>query len=218
MKVQLQFSALKTFQNYPHRFIAESFRASRQQKAFSSCFREYYLICFSKEETISAQAVSQQEESMANTGKKRTASGKSSKPTVRRKKKAASLEDIESSMEKMALTDFAESTKEELRKLGDKIHEATDKGVHFAKEIAEDVQKFAKDATSFTKVKIELHNLKSEKEKLYSLMGEHLSNLYKEKKLTKMATRFRDDFKKLNELESAIEEKEKEAKRISLSQ
>jgi len=59
---------------------------------------------------------------MANTGKKRTASGKSSKPTVRRKKKAASLEDIESSIEKMALTDFAESTKEELRKLGDKIH------------------------------------------------------------------------------------------------
>lgn len=153
---------------------------------------------------------------MANTQKKRTASARSAKPSVRRKKKAATLEDIESSMEKMALTDFAENTKEELRKLGDKIHEATDKGVHLAKEIAEDVQKFARDATTFTKVKIELHNLKTEKEKLYSLMGQHLSNLYKEKKLTKIATRFRDDFKKLSELESAIEEKEKEAARISL--
>ena len=127
------------------------------------------------------------------------------------------MDDIESSMEKMALTDFAESTKEDLRKLGDKIHEATDKGVHLAKEIAEEVQKFARDATNLTKVKIDLHHLKTEREKVYSLMGQHLSNLYKEKKLTKIATRFSDDFKKLNELESAIEEKEKEAAGISLS-
>jgi len=154
---------------------------------------------------------------MANRTKKRAASSRSRKPSVRRKREAGSLEDIESLMEKMALSDFAESTKEELKKLGDKIHEATDKGMHLAKEIAEDVQQFARDATNLTKVKIELHNLKSEKEKLYSLMGQHLSNLYKEKKLTKIATRFRDDFKKLNELESAIEQKEQEAAGISLS-
>jgi hypothetical protein len=154
---------------------------------------------------------------MANRTKKKATSASSTKSSVRRSRKAAPQEDIESSMEKIALSDFADSTKEELKKLGDKIHEATDKGVHLAKEIAEDVQKFARDATSFTKVKIELHNLKTEKEKLYSLMGQHLSNLYKEKKLTKLATRFSDDFKKLNELESAIEEKEKEAAGISLS-
>ena len=154
---------------------------------------------------------------MLNQIKKRADSARSAKPSTGRKKKAAPLEDIESSMEKMALSDFAENTKAELRKLGDKIHEATDQGVHLAKEIAEDVQKFARGATNLTKVKIELHNLKEEKEKLYSLMGQHLSNLYKEKKLTKIATRFKDDFKKLNELESAIEEKEKEAAGISLS-
>jgi hypothetical protein len=154
---------------------------------------------------------------MASRIKKRVASSGSAKPASRRKKKDTPLEDIESSMEKIALSDFAESTKEELKKLGDKIHEATDKGVHLAKEIAEDVQQFARDATNLTKVKIELHNLKLEKEKLYSLMGQHLSNLYKEKKLTKIATRFRDDFKKLNELESAIEEKVNEAAGISLS-
>lgn len=154
---------------------------------------------------------------MAVTKKKKTAASGAKKATTRKKKQTESLGGIESSLEKMALTDFAESTKEELRKLGDKIHEATDKGVHLAKEIAEDVQKFARDATNLTKVKIELHGLKAEKERLYSLMGQHLCNLYKEKKLTKIATRFRDDFKKLTELESAIEEKEQEAAGISLS-
>jgi hypothetical protein len=89
--------------------------------------------------------------------------------------------------------------------------------VHLARDIAEDVQKFARDATNLTKVKIELHNLREEKENLYSLMGQHLINLYREKKLTKIATRFKDDFKKLNELESAIAEKEKEAAGIKLS-
>ena len=154
---------------------------------------------------------------MANTKKKRTASAAAKKPSTRRKRQGTSIDDIESSPENMALTDFAESTKEDLRKLGDKIHEATDKGVHLAKEIADEVQKFARDATNLTKVRMDLHHLKKEKEKLYSLMGQHLSNLYKEKKLTKIATRFSDDFKKLNELESAIEEKEKEAAGISLS-
>jgi hypothetical protein len=154
---------------------------------------------------------------MANTTKKKTASARAAKISTRRKKKDVPVKDIKSSMEKMALLDFTESTKEELRKLGEKIHEATDKGVHLARDIAEDVQKFARDATNLTKVKIELHNLREEKENLYSLMGQHLINLYREKKLTKIATRFKDDFKKLGELESAIAEKEKEAAGIKLS-
>lgn len=146
---------------------------------------------------------------MLNQTKHKAASARPAKPSPRRKKKAAPLEDIESSIEKMAFSDFAKSTKEDLRKLGGKIHEATDKGVHLARELSEDLQKFARDATNLTKGKLELRHLKAEKEKLYSLMGQHLSNLYKEKKLTKIATRFRDDFKKLNELETAIEEREK---------
>jgi hypothetical protein len=154
---------------------------------------------------------------MANTTKKKRVSARARKPSAGRKKKDVPLEETESSMEKMALLDFAENTKEELRKLGDKIHEATDKGVHLARDIAEDVQKFARDATHLTKAKIELHNLRTEKEKLYSLMGQHLINLYREKKLTKIATRFKEDFKKFNELESAIAEKEKEAAGIKLS-
>lgn len=162
--------------------------------------------------------IHQKEGAMAKAVKKRTGSVATKKASARRKKQPVPMEDIESSMEQMALSDFAENTKKELRRLGDKIHEAAEKSVHLAKDIAEDVQKFARDATNLTKVKIELHNLRSEREKLHSLMGQHLSNLYRENKLTRIATRFRDDFKKLNELESAIAEKEKEAAGISLSE
>jgi hypothetical protein len=146
---------------------------------------------------------------MAQTIHKRKTGSGATRTSSRRIKKDIPLEDIESSMEKMALSDFAESTKRELKKLGDRIHEAADKGVHLARDIAEDVQKFARDATDMTKAKIELHNLKTEREKLYSLMGQHITNLYKENKLTKIKTRFKDDFAKLDELEAAIDEKKK---------
>jgi len=155
---------------------------------------------------------------MATKTKKRVSTTKRpAKTSAKRKKKEATLEEVESSMEGMALTDFARSTKEELRKLGDHIHEATDKGVHVAKEIAEDVRKYAQDATNLTKLKIELHSLKAERDKTYSLMGKHLSNLYKSKKLSNIRTKFKYDFAKLNEIESAIDEKEKQAAKLSLT-
>ncbi len=157
---------------------------------------------------------------MAETVKKKRAS---KKKTVKRKtarkvnKKEESLDDVESSMEGMALNDFAESTKKDLKKLGDKIHEATDKGVHIVKDIAEHVQRFASDATELTKLKIDLHSLKSERTKLYTLMGEQLRNLYISKKLTGIKKRFKDDFKRLDELEAAIAEKEQLASGIPIS-
>jgi hypothetical protein len=155
---------------------------------------------------------------MAGKTKKKTSTSRSKKTSARRRKKQdVPLEDIESSMEGMALTDFARSTKEELKKLGEHIHEATDKGIHVAREIAEDVRKYAQDATTLTKLKIELHNLKEERDKTYSLMGKHLSNLYKAKKLSSIKTKFKYDFAKLKEIESAIDEKEKLAAKLSLT-
>jgi hypothetical protein len=145
---------------------------------------------------------------MARTTAKKKASSKTTKKRTR-KVKAAPLEDIESSMEKMALTDFAETTRAHLKKLGDQIHEATDKGIHVVKEIAEEVQRFAKDKTELTRIKIELHNLKAERDKLYALMGEQLRNLYKAQKLPNIKKRFKADFARLDELEKAIEEHER---------
>lgn len=151
---------------------------------------------------------------MAKTIAKRRASSKSAKKR-RTKEKVISMEEVESSIEKMALNDFTETTKQQLKKLGDKIHEATEKGVHVVKEIAADVQRFAKDKTELTRIKIELHNLKAEREKLYKLMGEQLRNLYKSKQLTNIKKRFRADFERLEELEEAIDAHEKHAGKLS---
>ena len=156
----------------------------------------------------------EKEDTMARktAGKKRSA-----RPAVRkgRKKKEASIEEIEASMEKMALKDFAKKTRDDLTKLGDKIHEATDRGMHVVKEIAEEVQRFAKDATERTRIKMELHNLKGERDKLYALMGEQLRNLYRSNQLSSLKKRFRADFEKLDELEHAIEEHEQTDRELS---
>ena len=151
---------------------------------------------------------------MAKTTIKRKTQSKSIRKK-RTKQKETPLEEVESSMEGIALTDFAETTKEQLKKLGDIVHEATDKGVHVVKDIAEEVQRFARDKTELTKIKIELHHLKAEREKLFTLMGEQLRNLYKSKKLTDIKKRFKADFEKLEELEKTIDEHEKQAGELS---
>ncbi len=152
----------------------------------------------------------------AKSPKKKTAAKRKRK--VKEKAQDVPLEQIESDMEHSALNDFAETTKADLKKLGDKIHEATDRGVHVVKDIAEHVQRFANDATELTKIKIDLHNLKSERTKLYTLMGEQLRNLYISKELTGLKKRFTSEFKKLDELETAIADKEKRSSNISISE
>jgi len=117
---------------------------------------------------------------------------------------------------KMSLSDYAQLTKEELIKLGDKINEATDKGMNLAHEIAEDVHKFTKNATELTRLKIDLHNLKEERDNLFALMGEQLRNLYRTDKLSRIKSRMKADFIRLDELEALIKEKEKLISRISL--
>lgn len=153
---------------------------------------------------------------MATKTKKRKTTSKSAKTSARGKKEEASLAEFETEMEESAFMDFAQDTKIELKKLGEQIHEATGKGVHKAKEIAEDVRKFAKDATNLTMLKMELHNLKTERDRLYAAMGKRLANLYKTSKLSNIKTSFKSDITKLRKLESEIKKKEKEAAGISL--
>lgn len=152
---------------------------------------------------------------MAKATKKRRKTSKSANLKRRKTARKTSLAEIQSSMEEMALMDFAKSTKNDLKKLGEQIHETTDKSVLAAKEIAEDVRNFARNATSLTKLKIELHTLKAEREKLYSRMGKKLGSLYRAKKLTGIQTKLKKDFKKLSELDSAIRKNEKLAAKIS---
>ncbi|MCK5512303.1 MAG: hypothetical protein KAI96_05815 [Thermodesulfovibrionia bacterium] len=117
--------------------------------------------------------------------------------------------------EKDVIPHLSDTTRVQLKKLGDKLHEASDKGVHVAKEIAEKIRLFANETTEITKIKIELHSLKKQRENLLLLMGEQLRNLYKSHQLTHIQTKFTYDFKKLDELEATIAEKEKGIKKTS---
>jgi hypothetical protein len=118
--------------------------------------------------------------------------------------------------EKKDVHDVMETTRVQLRKLGIKLHDATDKGIHVVKEIAEEVHRFSHDATELTKLKIEIHHLKSEHNKLLKLMGERLRNLHKANMLRDIHSKFSYDFQKLDELEENLARKEKEAEGFSL--
>jgi hypothetical protein len=154
---------------------------------------------------------------MAKIAKKKAKTSGKKKRSVKRKVKNTSLAEDEFSIEKMALLDFAENTKEDLKHLGDKIHEASDRGVHVAREIAEDVRHFAVNALNLTKVKIDLHNLRAERDKRYSLIGKKLLKRYKANKLSNVRGNFKKDFARLVEIESAISEKEKQEAHGSLA-
>ena len=146
---------------------------------------------------------------------------KSAKKSAKKTKSKITVKDtmdaIRQKTGNMSLSDFAQSTKDQLMKLGDRIHEAADKGIHVVHDIADDVHSFATNATDLTKLKIDLHNLKEERTKLYSLMGEQLRNLYLTNKLSGIKTRMKADFARLDELESSIDEKQKLATRLSLT-
>lgn len=114
------------------------------------------------------------------------------------------------------LHDSLDTTKKQLGKLGDRLQDARNKGMHFAREIAEEVHRFATGATELTKIKIEIHNLKKERETLLQLMGEKLKNLYHSDQLTDVKTKFSYDLNKLEEIEATIIEKEKDADSLSL--
>jgi hypothetical protein len=153
---------------------------------------------------------------MAKIAKKKTKTAGKKKRSLKRKVKNTSLAEDEYSIEKMALLDFAQNTKEDLKHLGDKIHEASDRGVHVAREIAEDVRHFAVNALNLTKVKIDLHNLRAERDSRYSTIGKKLLKLYKADKLSSVKKSFKKDFARLVEIESAISEKEKQEASSSL--
>jgi uncharacterized coiled-coil protein SlyX len=111
--------------------------------------------------------------------------------------------------------DVSDSMRKGFQKLGDTLSDAKNKGVHAIKEVAEKIRLFAHDSTELTKLKIELHNLRKEKEKLFMLMGEQLANLYKSHDLSQIENKFTYDFKRLDELETTIAEKEKDSEKFS---
>ena len=109
-----------------------------------------------------------------------------------------------------------ESTEEKIKKVGDRLSEAADKGVDVLKEVFEKVKDFSFDAAELTRLKVDIHRLKSDRERILTVMGEKLWELKDSEKLRDLKALFEEDFKKLKSLEDEIEKKEKSASKISL--
>ena len=105
--------------------------------------------------------------------------------------------------------DPMEKTRQQLHKLTEKLHEAAEKSIHAIKEVAADIQLYAKDTTELTKIRFDINHLIKERQKLLLLMGEKLRNMHRADKLTRIPAKFADDFKKLDEVEDKIEEMKK---------
>ncbi len=185
---------------------------------------------------------SSKEDTMANTPSPKKRPPKSAKKTGTSKAKAGRSEETEISEKQSAdlhalektrkqlevlgkkfseasekgMHDTLDTTRKQLGKLGEKLHEATDKGMHIVKDLAEEVHRFAFDATEMTKIKIEIHNLKKERDSIFLIMGQRLRNMYHARKLSNVRAKFKDDMKRLYEIEEAISVKEKEASKLSL--
>ncbi len=153
---------------------------------------------------------------MANTPSTKKPASKAGKTAGKPRVKKRQPKKAEGSEGKPIIPRVSYSTREQLRKLGGKLSEATDKGMHVAKDVAKRVRHFAGEATGLTKLKIEMHKLKSARDKLLFEMGKKLGNLYNSKKLKDVESIFTDDFKKLEALEADIAKKEKGVAKISL--
>jgi uncharacterized protein Yka (UPF0111/DUF47 family) len=109
-----------------------------------------------------------------------------------------------------------ESTEEKIRRVGDKLSEAADRGVEVIRDVFGKVKDFSVDATELTKLKVEIHRLRSERDRLHTVIGEKLWDLRNSNKIQEIKSLFAEDFKKLEELNETIKKKEKDASKISL--
>ena len=150
------------------------------------------------------------------TSKPKAAPKRTSEPKATKKPEPAEVKDQEPTQKEEPEEKEFETTEEKLRKMGDKLSEAADKGVMALKEVFDRVKDFSSDAAELTKLKIEIRNLKTDREKLYASMGKRLWEMKKEDKFRNVQSAFNEDFTKLEDFEDKIAKKEKQAEKISL--
>ncbi|MBN2366880.1 MAG: hypothetical protein JXL67_11990, partial [Calditrichaeota bacterium] len=109
-----------------------------------------------------------------------------------------------------------ETTEERLKKAGDRLSGAADRGVEVLKEVFGKVKGFSVDATELTRLKVEIYRLKGDKDRMLTIVGEKLWEMRNSEKMKSIRSIFEDDFEKLEKLNSEIEKKEKTASKISL--
>jgi tRNA U34 5-carboxymethylaminomethyl modifying GTPase MnmE/TrmE len=147
------------------------------------------------------------------TQKKRVSRSRTTASTKKAARKKTSK--VSSNETREMISHISKVTQRQIRNLGDKVISAKDREKLLLKDITEKVRNFANKATQLTKLKIELHNLREEHEDLLKVMGDNLWNMHKADKVTNIKSKFRYDFKRLEDLESEINKKKKSASEIT---
>ena len=72
------------------------------------------------------------------------------------------------------------------------------------------------DAADLTRLKVDIHRLKGDRDRIFTVMGEKLWEMRDSEKMKDLLSSFEADFNKLQALIDEIKEKEKAASKISL--
>ena len=97
-----------------------------------------------------------------------------------------------------------------------KLSGVAEKGMASLKAGVEKIAHFTSSSAKLAKLKVEIHNLENEREKLKFEAGQKLWQLYKDQKLSEVESAFTGEFKKMAELRKQVAAKEKQAEKISL--
>lgn len=115
-----------------------------------------------------------------------------------------------------ALQTGVESAKEGAAAVAEKVSETVPKVKEAIATGAEKIAYTVGEASQLAKLKMETHNLKSERARLHRDAGKKLWDLQKQRRLSEAQVAFAEEFKMMEALQAQIAAKEKEAEAISL--
>lgn len=99
--------------------------------------------------------------------------------------------------------------------LGEKLGAMAEKVFESMKIGVQKLSDFASDSSQVAKIKFEILNLNSDRKSLLRDVGQKLWKLHKEKSLENIEEKFKNEFKKIADMESKIAQKEKEVETVS---
>jgi len=102
------------------------------------------------------------------------------------------------------------------RSFQEKVTVVSNKVGETIKTGAQKVFRFTGSATKLSKLKVEVHNLQNQVEKIQLETGKKLWEMHKQNKLGEMDSAFDVEFKRIENLQKQIADKEKDAESISL--
>lgn len=131
------------------------------------------------------------------------------------KEQAASDEDLK---EETTVKEPEEKNSKDKRDFKDKVSDYANKSLQVLKIGVQKLAHFTGSATKLSKLKVEIHTLQTNCDKIYLDVGKKLWQLHKDDKLRELGTAFEEEFKKIEDFHQQITAKQKEADKISLTE